>query len=363
MKNILFITPFDINKRDKSNAAAANRIDLICKGLNYNIKEYTYNFYPLFSEYKNIFKYIHLIYKYIRLYTVFLNKYDYIYVYDEIWFPYLYRIASLCKCKIIIERCEFPLELISAHSYSHVRKFRHNRFMSSLKYASIFITCSNALIDFYKIWLNKECHILNIPLIVDIDEFSMNNQVKYNSKAYISYCGNMGNNKDGVDILIQAFAKFQKIHNNYRLRLIGGAPLHEMEQLKLLVEKLGVKNAVDFLGYMPHQELVEELKQSSLLTLARPANKQAEGGMPSKLAEYLATGLPTLVTNVGEINYYVKDGIDCYLSIPNSISDFAERMDYAISHPQESSIIGERGKLTVKQFDYKNQTKQFASLL
>lgn len=362
MKNILFITPFDINKRNKSNAAAANRIDLICKGLSYNVKEYTYDFYPLFSKHGKILKYLHLVFRYIVLCAV-LHRYDFIYVYDEIWFPYLYRIASLCKCKVIVERCEFPLELINSSNYGRVQEFRHSRFMSSLKYASIFITCSHALIDFYKTWLNRKCHILNIPLLVDIDKFSVNGQVKYVTENYISYCGNMGNNKDGVDILIRSFAKFHKRYGNYRLRLIGGAPLHEMEQLKLLTEESGVKESVDFLGYMSHQELVEELKQSSLLTLARPANKQAEGGMPSKLAEYLATGIPALVTNVGEISLYVKDGIDCYLSIPGSVSDFAERMDYILSHVEDSLVVGERGKLTARQFDYKYQTQKLAALL
>lgn len=363
MKNILFITPFDIYKRNKSNAAAANRIDLICRGLNYNVKEYTCDFYPLFSEYRGIIKYIHLVFRYIILCVILFHKYDYIYVYDEIWAPYLYKIASLCKCKIIIERCEFPLELINTSHYGCIQKFRHNRFMSSLKYASIFITCSQALIDFYKIRLNEGCHIVNIPLIVDIDEFSVDNQMKYVTKNYVSYCGNMGNNKDGVDILIRSFAEFYKTHGNYRLRLIGGAALHEMRQLKLLVEQLGIKESVDFLEYMPHQELVEELKQSSLLTLARPANKQAEGGMPSKLAEYLATGIPALVTNVGEISRYVKDGIDCYLAIPGSVSNFAERMDYILSHVEESFAVGERGKLSAKQFDYKYQVQKLAILL
>jgi glycosyltransferase involved in cell wall biosynthesis len=51
-----------------------------------------------------------------------------------------------------------------------------------------------------------------------------------------------------------------------------------------------------FSGNIPHQQLIELYGSSSLLLLILTGYKNAEGYMPGKLFEYLATGLPILAT-------------------------------------------------------------------
>ena len=54
------------------------------------------------------------------------------------------------------------------------------------------------------------------------------------------------------------------------------------------------------------------------MALARPTNKQAEGGFPTKLGEYLATGNTVVVTNVGEIGEFLHDKVNAFVSDPDS---------------------------------------------
>lgn len=362
MKKILFITPFDLQKRNKENAAAANRVDLIVRGLQVNRDDFICEFFPFCSRKRGIFKMLDLMKKGTQL--IFRSSgYDYLYIYGEVWFPFLFRIAGWYKCKIIIERCEFPLSLISQHPTSTFQKFREKRFLNSLKHAWLFVSCSDILINYYQDKVRASCPVVNVPLVVDVKEFNKLMDVGKKRLPYITYCGNMGNNKDGVDILLRSFSYFLPHHKGYRLRLIGGASTAEMEKLYTLADELGIKNDVDFLGYMAHSDVVKELSVSSLLALSRPANKQAEGGMPSKLAEYLLTGNPTLVTDVGEISHYVKDGRNCFLSVPDSPQAFFERMDYVVTHPDEADRVARKGKTVVEQFDYVCQSERIAALL
>jgi glycosyltransferase involved in cell wall biosynthesis len=55
-----------------------------------------------------------------------------------------------------------------------------------------------------------------------------------------------------------------------------------------------------FTGNIPHKELMKRYGSSSLLLLVLTGYKDAEGYMPGKLFEYLATGLPVL--GVGPVN-------------------------------------------------------------
>ena len=359
MKRVLFVTPFNLKKRNKDNAAAANRIDLVIRGMVFNDKNIKYDLFHFSSEMPLMSKTIFLLLKWIKFFIILLH-YDYLYVYGEVWFPFIYSWAKICNCRIIIERCEYPTFLISNSKNNVIRKFRNKCFLNEMKYAWMFVTCSNALIRYYSLKLNNNCKIVNIPLVVDLEDgFDILEKVEKNKK-YISYCGNMGNNKDGVDILIKAFKIFSRVFPDYRLRLVGSASDQDLLTLSRLVENLDLKSSVDFLGYMPHSNVIKELQQSSLLTLSRPSNKQAEGGMPSKLAEYLLTGVPTLVTDVGEISNYVTNNVNCFIAEPDSAIKFAEKM---ISNLTFAESIGLQGQLLAKQFDYKLQTKQIVVLL
>ncbi len=57
-----------------------------------------------------------------------------------------------------------------------------------------------------------------------------------------------------------------------------------------------------------------------------PDSKQAQGGFPTKLGEYLATGNPVCATTVGEIPDYLVDGESVYFAVPGSVDSFADAM-------------------------------------
>ena len=86
------------------------------------------------------------------------------------------------------------------------------------------------------------------------------------------------------------------------------------------------------------------LKNATILALDRPNNLQAKYGFPTKLGEYLQTGNPVVITRVGDIPIFFKDGESALIAEPENPESFAEKLCWAIEHPVEAREIGIKGK-------------------
>lgn len=92
------------------------------------------------------------------------------------------------------------------------------------------------------------------------------------------------------------------------------------------MNQLGVQDAVIFTGKVAAEELPNYLVNASILALSRPDSLQARNGFPTKLGEYLATGNPVLVTNVGEIPLFIKHGENGFIAEESNVDDFAKNL-------------------------------------
>ena len=173
----------------------------------------------------------------------------------------------------------------------------------------------------------------------------------------------MGGNKDGIVNLINAFSILVKKHIEMKLLLIGTAEHSELNDLKNFVGKLKTKNII-FYGSVSRKEMPPLLCGAKILALARPSSLQSSGGFPTKLGEYLATGKPVVVTNVGDIPRYLKDGVNAYLVAPDDNNAFAEKLDFVLSNYDIAMKTAQRGKeLTYTIFNYKVQSKRMQDYL
>ncbi len=72
---------------------------------------------------------------------------------------------------------------------------------------------------------------------------------------------------------------------------------------------------------------------------------------------YLSTGNPVLVTNVGDMELYIKDGVNGYISKADDVKMFRDKLEYIAIHYNEAKTVGEKGKeLVFLLFNYKVQT-------
>ncbi|MCE5348297.1 MAG: glycosyltransferase family 4 protein [Bacteroidales bacterium] len=257
--------------------------------------------------------------------------------------------AHLKKILFIREANEYPKELLTKGK-GGLSAFDDMKIRNSLKSLDGLICISRSLKDYFQAEYSFKKPVLIIPIVVDKTRFG-NEHIKINDK-YISYCGNLFGEKDGVDILVKAFAKISLKHSFLRLKLIGDiSNAIEFEKLKFLVNSLNISDKVDFTGYLDRDEIPFHLINSYILVLARPDNIQAQGGFPTKLGEYLATSKPVVVTAVGDIPQFLKDGVNAFLALPGDVNSFSEKLTYVIENYSVAQKAGNEGhKLVDKDF-------------
>ena len=188
---------------------------------------------------------------------------------------------------------------------------------------------------------------------------------KKGGEKYIAYCGYVSRRKDGVDLLIESFALFHVKHKDYKLYIIGKGgfpePLSFFEQLSI---NQGVRDSVVFTEEVSSEKMPELLVNADILVLARPDSLQARNGFPTKLGEYLSTGNPIVVTNVGEIPLFIKDKINGIIAEESNVKDFAEKLSWVVEHPEQAKEIGKNGKKLVNsEFSYLEQSKKALSFI
>lgn len=200
--------------------------------------------------------------------------------------------------------------------------------------------------------------LLHLPMTVDLDRFSTAVEpLPCFEKPYIAFVGVMNDAKDGVNILINAFAKISAMFPQSKLYLIGPRNYDTPNHLKMIKE-LGLSDRVFWKKEYPRESIPAIISNADLLVLPRPNSKQAQGGFPTKLGEYLATGNPVCATTVGEIPDYLKDGESVYFAEPGSVDSFAVAMRRALSNPEEAKRIGMNGKkVAEKSFNKDIQSK------
>jgi len=349
-----------------SGTAANNRMALVARGLVANgIICEKLNACNWFLPNKRLqIKYLK---KAIKISYTLLRKLtpgDIVYFYAwTIFTPIEVFIARLRKCDIFFERNEYPYILRQNVSdvkiQLHFQRMDNIFYKKCLKHAKGFITCSTFLENYYKQFTPVKVPFAKFPLFVDYNRFSQDNLPSLYDFKYIAYCGYMGDNKDGVSILIDAFKIIAPLYK-INLVLIGTAGENIMQELQDNAKEL--ENRVVFTGHINHENMPQLLQAAEILVLSRPDNKQAEGGFPSKLGEYLATGKPVIVTKVGDIPSYIQDGINGFLAKPDSAEDFAEKIKNVLDDYENALQVGKQGQEFVKNFDFQKQgllLKQF----
>lgn len=286
-----------------------------------------------------------------------IKKYDVVYCATDYYqtIKTCLKLARKYKKRIVHERTEFPDVM-----YKRNRRLeRHLRSYLKIvgKMDKLFVI-SNPLKDYFVAEGVPEQNIVIYPMIVDSHRFDSIIKQSTESK-YMAYCGDMSNNKDGVNDLIEAYGR-SSAKMTHKLYLIGKKPVEEGALIiNELLKKYDISSSLVLVGEVEREEMPQLLMNADLLLLCRPDNRQALGGFPTKLGEYLSTGNPVLVTRVGDIDKYISDGVNGYIAKPSDPDDFAAKIDYIISHYKDAIIVGGKGKdLANSVFDYYLQTKK-----
>jgi len=227
-----------------------------------------------------------------------------------------------------------------------------NSFKAVDKYFSGRVLMTDALRDYY----NDKIRVLPSHIMCSIlDETRFANICpNKEERKYLCYMGNLMLKKDDICTIIRAFCEIMDDFPDLDLHLYGNESTHEENDLlHSLIAENEANNRVFLKGRADYEEVPSILAGATLLVTAQPNTKRAEGGFPTKLGEYMMSGVPMIVTNVGEIHKYVTNQKDCYMVTPESPHEYAETLRNALIHYDDSIQIAKHA--------YENAYKNYSS--
>lgn len=317
--------------------------------------------YKAFRVFDEIVLRIRLIFMILRSHRK--TPFDsFIFSFDDLHnLPIYIRIFRLFNFPVFIIADEYPIpirgemqECIPKEMILKYRKF--NEFFAGR------ILMSKGLQEFYDHEISeKPTFILNT--IIDSDRF-VNLKKIISDKEYICYMGNMGLNKDNVDNIIRAFSLIESIYPNVELHLYGTPSQADKKVVLNLIETLNLNERVFLKGRASYDKVPSILQSAKILVNSQPITKRAEGGFPTKLGEYLLTGVPSIFTDSGDISKIIKNDEHAFIVKPEDEVAYSQILVKILDNYENAQVVGEKGKIFIlDNFDAREETLKLIKFL
>ena len=154
-------------------------------------------------------------------------------------------------------------------------------------------------------------------------------------------------------------------YKDRKLYIIG--PIISKEQKKEYEEYLKLSKVLDsvvFTDSVSPTAIPQYFVDAEMLVLARPDNIQAKYGFPTKLGEYLLSGRPVVLTDVGNISDFLVDGKNAFIAEPENIKSISNKMIEVSDNPNNANTIAIAGKETaLNEFNSINETEKLLSIM
>ncbi|MDX1688510.1 MAG: glycosyltransferase family 4 protein [Candidatus Promineifilaceae bacterium] len=206
-------------------------------------------------------------------------------------------------------------------------------------------------------------HFVTIPNGFDPDDYHDVTFPKDDERFTIIYTGSLYGNvqtaRPFLQALRQALADGRLSDREIRVRFIGNAGVEAPQ----LVAEWGLEPVVDFLGYLPHSQVIGHQLTADALLLILGEHPHSEVVLPGKTFEYLYARRPILAM--------IPDGVTKDVLSEASVGHFA-----APDRPDEISVVlvdmvaaWRRGELAaqpdpevIARYDRRRQAQDLASL-
>ncbi len=196
-----------------------------------------------------------------------------------------------------------------------------------------------------KLGLTKD-KLEKLPVGVNLKLFSSRKERRNNKSIEILSVGRLVESK-GIEDSIKAIAKILPHFPNINYKIVGDGELKE--NLKTLIQSLGISENVLLMGGMNQEELTELYDQADIFLLSSVrATDGAEEGQGVVLLEAQAMGIPVVSTNIGGIPESLINGKSGYLVPERDVQALEKKLRYLIEHPETWKKMGQDGRTFVE---------------
>ena len=216
----------------------------------------------------------------------------------------------------------------------------------------------------YKPYINRN----NMDVIyngLDIEKFSKNDN-PFKKDDYALYVGRIEPRKS-IDIIIKAYSQLSLKNRPKKLYLIGDYNFDSdhTEILKNLINKLGLKEDIEFIGFVPQKKLYKYYKNARYTIFS--SNDRffpMTEGLPNVVLEAMASGTVIVASNVAGVSEVIKNGENGFLYNSYSISELLKilsKLDKA-SKNYLDMIKENAKKFILNNLDFKDISRKYLNI-
>ncbi len=135
-------------------------------------------------------------------------------------------------------------------------------------------------------------------------------------------------------------------------KLIIGGDGEQRDYLKNLARSLGVSSAIRFVGRIPHDELPKYIASADVYV----STSLSDGGIAVSTLEAMASGLPVVVTDCGDISKWITDGESGFIVPLKAPEAIAAKVGYLLESEERRAEFGRLAREVVEnRADYEKE--------
>ncbi len=224
--------------------------------------------------------------------------------------------------------------------------YLHSFFKTKIltKLANVVIVGSHTLADWAGKY-NKNTYL--IPTCLKFDNYKRfsKDYLKNGEKITIGWIGGAIDQYDNLRLLVPVFKRMIADGLSIRFFLIGALGHKKVYNLFRNVEGLDVK-FVDTLDWINPIAVPSCIQKFDIGVMPLVDSEWNRGKCSFKAVEYMACGVASICSAVGENNYLIRDGENGFLA--NSTDEWADKIKIIYDNPELTAKIGREAQRTIK---------------
>lgn len=189
--------------------------------------------------------------------------------------------------------------------------------------------------------------IVVIPNGIDLDEITPGPFTVKKSGKILMFAGRIDIDQKGLDILLEAFAKVAKTHPEIKLVFTGPDWNNSIKLLEELAAKLGVKDKVQFNGFLKRSDYLESLRSSDIFIL--PSRFEPFGIV---LLEAMAAGVPVIASNAGAVPEILEEGKLGLIFENGNIDSLAAKVENVLANEKDAQKRANEARESLSRYSW-----------
>lgn len=203
---------------------------------------------------------------------------------------------------------------------------------------------------------DKGSVVMNVPDRKVFRQYCSSPQPAQNSKFRLFYHGNI-TQRYGLDLALRAVARLRNDLPDIHLTIHGRGGF--LDSLQKMAKELELEDYVDFsTDYVPIEDLPSLIVCADLAVIPYRRDVFTDGILPTKLMEYAALGVPTIVARISAVTSYFDETM-VELFTPGDLEDMTRRIEALYTDRDHLAVLakniqrfGEKHNWTVQSTRY-----------